>query len=200
MASKNGKKKKNSMDSNRQKQKKSRNSYNNDRSSGHSGGNKSNNGPRSPPKNSTKKATYNPVTNKTTTKNSKNGSKQQPLRFDQPLKYPRKNRKNLNDKNMISMTHNGGHKNGNTNNNNKSTSSSSQRPTFQFKIGLQVGVALGDCFLQLQKLENSMDKLRNVSEDITDVMSCIEQIGGTEAIKQNSKNKTKDNDKLLNPE
>ena len=50
------------------------------------------------------------------------------------------------------------------------------RPTFQFKIGMQVGVALGDCFLQLQKLENSMDHLRNVSEDITDVMSCIEQM------------------------
>jgi len=49
------------------------------------------------------------------------------------------------------------------------------RPTFQFKIGMQVGVALGDCFLQLQKLENSMDHLRNVSEDITDVMQCIEQ-------------------------
>jgi len=48
------------------------------------------------------------------------------------------------------------------------------RPTFQFKIGMQVGVALGDCFLQLQKLENSMDHLRNASEDITDVFQCIE--------------------------
>ncbi len=43
---------------------------------------------------------------------------------------------------------------------------------------MSVGVALGDCFLQLQKLENSMDKLRHVSEDITDVMQCIEQMGG----------------------
>ena len=66
-------------------------------------------------------------------------------------------------------------------NNNDDTKAA--RPTFQFKIGMQVGVALGDCFLQLQKLENSMDKLRNVSEDITDVMQCIEQIGGTEELK-----------------
>ena len=52
------------------------------------------------------------------------------------------------------------------------------RPTFQFKIGMEVGVALGDCFLQLQRLENSMDTLRNVSEDITVVMQCInEQMG-----------------------
>merc|ERR1719464_972401 len=63
-----------------------------------------------------------------------------------------------------------------------STSSSSRsalkkgaRPTFQFKIGMEVGVALGDCFLQLQRLENSMDTLRNVSEDITVVMQCINE-------------------------
>ena len=54
---------------------------------------------------------------------------------------------------------------------------------------MQVGVALGDCFLQLQKLENSMDKLRNVSEDITDVMQCIEQMGGAEELKQRGKRK-----------
>ncbi len=28
-----------------------------------------------------------------------------------------------------------------------------------------------------------MDKLRNVSEDITDVMQCLEQMGGTQHIK-----------------
>ena len=86
----------------------------------------------------------------------------------------------------------------NTNNNNNNITSNGHssnndtkaaRPTFQFKIGMQVGVALGDCFLQLQKLENSMDKLRNVSEDITDVMQCIEQMGGTEEIK--SKNSSR---------
>jgi len=63
------------------------------------------------------------------------------------------------------------------------------RPTFQFRIGMDVGVALGDCFLQLQKLENSMDKLRNVSEDITDVMQCIEQMGGTQQIRKRSLSK-----------
>eukprot|EP01083_Nonionella_stella_P149377 474370_1 len=63
------------------------------------------------------------------------------------------------------------------------------RPTFQFKIGMQVGVALGDCFLQLQKLENSMDQLRNVSEDITDVMQCIEQLGGAANLRKRSGSK-----------
>eukprot|EP00486_Rosalina_sp_Unknown_P016930 CAMPEP_0201594576 /NCGR_PEP_ID=MMETSP0190_2-20130828/191851_1 /ASSEMBLY_ACC=CAM_ASM_000263 /TAXON_ID=37353 /ORGANISM="Rosalina sp." /LENGTH=400 /DNA_ID=CAMNT_0048054245 /DNA_START=692 /DNA_END=1894 /DNA_ORIENTATION=+ len=75
-------------------------------------------------------------------------------------------------------------RNGGNNNNNNDDQTKAARPTFQFKIGMQVGVALGDCFLQLQKLENSMDKLRNVSEDITDVMQCIEQIGGTDELKK----------------
>merc|ERR1712154_543202 len=52
-----------------------------------------------------------------------------------------------------------------------------------------VGCALGDCFLQLQKLENSMGKLRNVSEDITDVMQCIEQMGGTQNMLKNDGSK-----------
>ncbi len=37
--------------------------------------------------------------------------------------------------------------------NNQSNNNNPNRPTFQFKIGMQVGVALGDCFLQLQKLK-----------------------------------------------
>jgi hypothetical protein len=57
------------------------------------------------------------------------------------------------------------------------------RPTFQFKIGLQVGTALGDCYLQVQKLENSMDKVVTVSEDISDVLSYLHEnnIGNQES-------------------
>lgn len=32
----------------------------------------------------------------------------------------------------------------------------SSRPTFQFQIGLQVGTSLGECYLQVQKLENRL--------------------------------------------
>ena len=46
---------------------------------------------------------------------------------------------------------------------------------FQFKIGLKVGEALGECFTKLQCLKNSMNELRIVSEDVADVMQCIEE-------------------------
>merc|ERR1712228_1053689 len=80
-------------------------------------------------------------------------------------------------------------KGANNNNHQHNSIPNATRPTFQFRIGMDVGVALGDCFLQLTKLENSMDKLRNVSEDITDVMQCIEQMGGAQTIRKRSLSK-----------
>eukprot|EP00485_Elphidium_margaritaceum_P017357 CAMPEP_0202726430 /NCGR_PEP_ID=MMETSP1385-20130828/184608_1 /ASSEMBLY_ACC=CAM_ASM_000861 /TAXON_ID=933848 /ORGANISM="Elphidium margaritaceum" /LENGTH=496 /DNA_ID=CAMNT_0049392651 /DNA_START=612 /DNA_END=2102 /DNA_ORIENTATION=+ len=124
------------------------------------------------------------------------------MRFgDQPLKRKRKN--TANSSNIVDALNNSASspKNGATSSNSSSNSStgvttnntvtltatnssSSARPTFQFKIGMQVGVALGDCFLQLQKLENTMDKLQHVSEDITDVMQWVEQMGVSDELKQ----------------
>merc|ERR1719461_2150629 len=97
-----------------------------------------------------------------------------------PLKRKRKGANNSNNSNHSSTSNGHSHHNSIPN---------ASRPTFQFRIGMDVGVALGDCFLQLTKLENSMDKLRNVSEDITDVMQCIEQMGGTQSIRKRSLSK-----------
>eukprot|EP01083_Nonionella_stella_P149379 474375_1 len=123
--------------------------------------------PRSPPKYGKTGGNVPSLGSKTITfigDSSKTSPKSGVLRFDSPLKRKRK----------------GGHQQSN---------GAASRPTFQFKIGMQVGVALGDCFLQLQKLENSMDQLRNVSEDITDVMQCIEQLGGAANLRKRSGSK-----------
>eukprot|EP00484_Ammonia_sp_Unknown_P009517 CAMPEP_0197076740 /NCGR_PEP_ID=MMETSP1384-20130603/212263_1 /TAXON_ID=29189 /ORGANISM="Ammonia sp." /LENGTH=520 /DNA_ID=CAMNT_0042515599 /DNA_START=64 /DNA_END=1626 /DNA_ORIENTATION=+ len=161
---------------------------------------------------------YDPVSKSTTQSSSSHSTpKATVLRFDQPLKRKRKNNANDAGKPTSAMSINSvsststlkRKRKNNANDAGKPTSAMSinsvsststasatssgttaaVRPTFQFKIGMQVGVALGDCFLQLQKLENSMEKLRNVSEDITDVMQCIEQMGGAEEIKQRAKRK-----------
>ena len=86
-----------------------------------------------------------------------------------------------------------GMSNNNSNNSSSSNGHSSHplpnanRPTFQFRIGMDVGVALGDCFLQLTKLENCMDKLRETSVAIKDVMTCIKRMGVAQNTRKRSR-------------
>ena len=50
--------------------------------------------------------------------------------------------------------------------------------TFEFRIGMQVGIALGECHLQVQKLETTMVQLSEVSDDITDVIGYLKEQTG----------------------
>lgn len=49
------------------------------------------------------------------------------------------------------------------------------RPAFQFNIGLNVGLALSDCVMKLQRLEDAIESLCIASEDITEVAQCLEE-------------------------
>eukprot|EP01084_Bolivina_argentea_P158422 275969_1 len=86
------------------------------------------------------------------------------FRFDQPVNQISYNMNNSNLRKRKNNTNNNINNNINNMNNNNNNAGQTK---FLFKFGMEVGVALGDCFLQLQKLENCMDKSRNISEDIT---------------------------------